>query len=135
MSTSTSLPRIAPSHGQPSGAAPGPSLPTTSHITTGPMDETWQKAIQEYELSDDDKEAFRSAPDIIERLEEMERNRKSPISSSLASRVKKVLHCVKNFMDSLKIFVQKSPEISSLVVGGVNCILTVGTILRYLSLI
>lgn len=132
MSTSTS------SHGQPSGSTPASSsLPTSSHVTTGPMDETWQKATREYvkELSDDDKEAFQSAPDIIERLEEMERNRKSPISSSLASRVKKVLQCVQSFMDSLKVFVQQSPEISSLVVGGVNCILTVGAILRHLSLI
>ena len=92
-------------------------------------DEALEKAIQKYvaELSDDDKKAFMSAPDVIERLQEMECNGKSIISSSLMTRVEKVLQCVRHFMLSLGIFIQHSPEISSLVVGGVNCILTVST--------
>ena len=92
-------------------------------------DEALEKAIQKYleELSDDDKKAFMSAPDVIERLQEMEGNGKSIIPSSLTTRVEKVLQCVKHFMGSLGIFIQHSPEISSLVVGGINCILTVGT--------
>ena len=88
-------------------------------------DGAFQKAIQTYiqELSDDDREAFLSASDVMECLEDSEG--KSLISASLWTRVEKVLQCVKHFMGSLGIFIQHSPEISSLVVGGVNCILTV----------
>lgn len=87
-----------------------------------------EKAIQEYvnKLSDEDKKAFQSAPDVIERLRKMQDNDKPLVSSSITTRVEKVLQCVKHFMGSLSIFIQQSPEISSLVVGGVNCILTVG---------
>ena len=100
-----------------------------------PKDEAFQKAIQEYvkKLSNDDKAAFKSvasaesAQDLIERLQEMQHNNKSPISSSCISRVERVLQCIKSFMSSLSIFIQQNPEISSLVVGGVNCIMMVGT--------
>ena len=138
-------------HGQSGAATPTPSQPTPGHATTGgPMytagaqfinpqlpirvkDDASQKAIQEYvsKLSTEDKAAFHSAPDIIERLQEMERNTKSPISSSLTTRVEAVLQCIKYFMTSLAIFIQHHPEISSLVVGGVNCILMVGTSSTY----
>ena len=102
--------------GQPTQATP---------MTAG--DEALQKAIQSYvkKLSDDEKAAFRSAPDIIDHLHDMQSKRKSLISSSHISRVEKVLQCVKGFMGSLSICIQHNPEISSLVVGGVNCILTV----------
>ena len=91
-------------------------------------DGAFQMATQEYvkKLSGDDKAAFLSAPDVIECLQEIQCNGKSLISSSLSSRVEKVLQCVKHFMGSLGIFIQQSPEISSLVVGGVNCVLMVG---------
>ena len=113
-----------------------PGQPTTRHIPSGSTlvpvtkDEALQKAILEYvdTLSDEDKEAFRSAPHIIERLQEMQRDGKSLIPISLTARVAKVLQCVKTFMGSLSIFIQQHPETSSLVVGGVNCILTVGTL-------
>ena len=135
---------------QPRGATPAPSQPTPSPTTTGPMhgagaqpvntqlptplmpvkNEALQKAIQEYvsQLSSDDKAAFQSAPDIIKRLREMQRNNKSSIPNSLTTRVERVLQCIKHFMGSLPIFIQQSPDISSLVVGGANCILTVGII-------
>ena len=128
MSTSTNLQSNSLlKHGQSRGVTPTFSQPTTSHASASPMDESFQKAIQEYmeKLSDDDKTAFLSAPNVIERLQEMQY--KPLISSSLTARVEKVLQCVKGFMGSLGIFIQHSPEISSLVVGGVNCILTVGT--------
>ena len=141
-------------HGQSRGATPTPSRPTSSHASvghgpsTGPMhaagaqsgnlqlltppapatkDTALQKAIQEYvnTLSGEDKTAFRSASDIIEHLQKMQCNQKTLISSSLTSRVEKVLQCVKNFMGSISGFLQSNPEISSLVVGGLNCILTV----------
>ena len=97
---------------------PTPPVPAKS-------DEVLQKAIQE-RLSDDDMAAFQSAPDIIERLQEMQGNGKSLISRPLTTRVENVLQCVKSFMGSLAVFVQQHPELSSLVVGGVNCVLTVG---------
>lgn len=123
-------------------STPTPSQPNISHATAGPThttappsqvlatDEALQKAIQEYigKISNDDKEAFRNAPDIIERLQEMQSNKKPRIPSSFTTRVENVLQCVRCFMSSLAIFIQQSPEISSLVVGGVNCILTVSTI-------
>lgn len=135
--------------GQSSGATPAPPQPTSSHASAGPVhaagansgnlqfptpqiparkDEALQKAIRYVkELSEDDKEAFRSAPNIMERLQKVQENGKTLVSSSLTSRVEKVLQCLKSFMGSLAIFIGHSPMISSLVVGGVNCILMVGT--------
>ena len=142
-----------PNYGQSTGATSIPSRPTSSHASAGHMHSStpvvaavshavnprtplpsvpanaFQKAIQIYvgELSVDDKVAFLSAPSVIERLKEIQCNEQSPISSSHLVRVEKVLQSVKQFMCSLAIFIQHSPEISSLVVGGVNCILMVGT--------
>ena len=90
----------------------------------------FQKAIQKYVkegLLDSDKAAFLDAPNVMDHLQEIQRNGKSVISSSLTCRVEKVLQGVKSFMGSLAIFIQQHPEISSLVVGGVSCVLTVGT--------
>ena len=115
-------------HGQSRAATPTPSRPTSSHASANSMDGALQKALQEYvqKLSDDDRAAFQSAPNIMERLQEMQSNGETLLSSSLTTRVEKVLQFFKNFMSSLSVFGQQSPEIS-LVVGGVNCILTVGT--------
>lgn len=85
-----------------------------------------QKSVDN--LSDDDKIAFRSPSDIMERLLAMQREQNSRISSSLLPRVQNVLQCVKYFMGSTVIFIQHSPEISSLVIGGLNCILTVSMV-------
>ena len=95
------------------------------------QNEAFQKATQEYidHLSDDDKVAFQSATDIMEKLGELQQGR-FRISSSHTTRVQKVqkvLQCVKQFLGSIAICIQHHPEISSLVVGGLNCILTVGT--------
>ena len=132
--------RTNPNYVQPKGANPIPSdnLIITAarpvhRLRTPPMPasrgEPFQKAIQEYlnKLSHDDKNAFLYAPDVIERLQEMQRDDSSPISSSLTSRVQKVVQCVKHFMSSLGIMIQHNPEITALVVGGVNCIMMVGT--------
>ena len=91
----------------------------------------FQKAVQEYinNLSDDDKAAFQSATDVMEKLGEMQQA-KSRVSSSHNTRVQKVqkvLQCVQRFLGSIAICIQHSPEISSLVVGGVHCILMVST--------
>lgn len=45
------------------------------------------------------------------------------LSSSLTERTQRVLNCINHFLGSISIMIQQSPEISSLVVGGVNCIL------------
>ena len=124
MSTSTGLLNL--NVGQSRGASAILLPPSSSHAATGSMDGILQKAIQKYiqKLLEDDKAAFQSSPDIIERLQEMQSNGKSLISSSLTSRVEKVLQFVNNFMGALSNFTQQSSEIS-LVVGGVKCILTV----------
>ena len=125
------LPRPNPDHATSnpmySAGAHSVNLRLQTPLVLAKKDEALQKAIQYVEkLSDDDKTAFQSAPDIIEHLQEMRCNGKSLISGSLTTRVEKVLQCVKSFMGSLPIFIQHSPEISSLVVGGINCILMVG---------
>lgn len=96
--------------------------------------EAFQKAIQEHvdNLSDDDKVAFQSATDVIQKLGELQRG-KSRIFRSQTSettyiqKVQRVLQCVKQFIGSIAICIQHSPQISALVVGGLNCILSVGT--------
>lgn len=78
------------------------------------------------ELSDDDKAAFQSASDV-DVMEELKKTQHGTagISKSLI-RVQKVLECMNRFMGPLVIFIQHSPQISSLVVGGLKCILMVG---------
>ena len=128
------------------------SVATSSSALTGPVstggqssnlqsptisvpvkNEAFQKALQEYidALSDDDKVAFQSSTDVIEKLGELQQD-KSRISSShptLVQKVHKVLQCMQLFMGSIAICIQHHPEISSLVVGGLNCILTVSNYL------
>ena len=161
MSTGTSLTGNPPrNHGQSRAATPTPPPQTHNNASTGSTSaassthaagvqsvnsqlhtppvpvkqvEALQKAIQQYldALSDEDKAAFQSAPDIIEQLQKMQRNRKPTISYSLTVRVEKVLQRIQCFMGLFSIFIQKSSEISSLVIGGVNCILTVGNFVFY----
>ena len=78
-------------------------------------------------LSDDDKVAFHSATDVMEKLGELQQETPGTLSPRTTQKVQKVLQCMKQFMGSIGIFIQHSPEISSLVVGGLNCILTVST--------
>lgn len=133
-------PSPSPTPASPSGLAcsntpPGSPNPQ-SLATSGPVrNKAFQKAIQEYidNLPDDDKMAFQSATDVMERIGELQKD-KSRTSSShpcQVQRVQKVLQCVKLFLVSVAICIQQNPEISSLVVGGLNCILTVST---YLSI-
>ena len=90
-----------------------------------------QKAIQEYvnQLSDDDKAAFLCAPNIMELIQNSQSGREFHIS--LTTRVEEVLQCVRAFMSCLGILIPLSPEISSLAVGGINCILAVSTSSTY----
>lgn len=90
--------------------------------------EAFQMAIHKYidNLSDDDKVAFQSAADVMEMLGELPQG-KSRISSSQMQKVQKVLRCVKQFSGSVIICIQHSPQISSLVMGGLNCILAVSS--------
>ena len=88
--------------------------------------EAFQKAIQVYldNLSNDDKIAFQSATDVMEKLGEFHQGN-ARNSSSHIQKAQKVLQCVKQFLGSVAICIQHHPEVSSLVVGGLNCILTV----------
>ena len=114
-------------------AAENEPLNQKSPMTPVPVkSEAFKKAIQKFvdSLSGDDKTAFQTSSDIMERLQAMQCDQNSRISSSLTMRVRKVLKCVSHFMGSIAIFIQSNPEISALVVGGVNCILTVSTCSR-----
>ena len=104
-----------------------PSNPQSPAAPVPAKKGAFEIAIQNFVkgLSDDDKEAFKSSSDIMEKLQKMQDDPGSRISSSLPPRVKNILQFVQKFMGSIGILIQHSPEISSLVVGGVNCILTV----------
>ena len=104
-------------------------------ISVPAKSEAFQKAIHEYidKLSDDDKKAFQSATDVMEQVGGVLQQGKSLIAGSHTTRmekVHKVFQCVKGFLVSVAICIQHDPKISSLVVGGLNCILTVSTCLR-----
>ena len=105
--------------------APNPQLPT---ISSPVNNEAFQKAIQEYveSLSDDDKVAFQSATDVMEKIQKLHHDSSSQ-SSSHIQKVKKVLECMKQLLRPIEIYSQISPDISALIVGGFNCILTVST--------
>ena len=103
---------------------PNPQSPATP-IKSG----AFQKAIQEYmdNLSDDDKAAFQSATDVMEKIGELQQGKsRTPSSPTRMQKVQNVLQCVKKFLGTVAICIQQNPEITSLVVGGLNCILTVG---------
>ena len=86
-------------------------------------------------LSDGDKEAFKSASavDVMEELKKAQ-DGTSRISDSL-THVQKVLECINRLMEPLKIFIQHSPGISALVVGGFKCVLMVCILQSLLSTI
>lgn len=73
-------------------------------------------------LSDHDKDAFRSAVNVMDELQPIERADPSKLFSA---RVEKILRCVCKFVDSVAICIQHNPEIFSLVVGGLRCVLLV----------
>ena len=109
--------------------------PQSSPTSTLVKNDSFQKAIQEYihNLSDDDKVAFQSATDVMEELGKLQQGGlRIPTShSTWIQKVQKVLQCMKQFLGSVAICVQHSPQISSLVVGGLHCILTVSRCLLY----
>lgn len=109
-----------------------PQPPTSSVLV---KNEAFQKAIQEYidNLSDDDKVAFQSATDVMEKLGDLQQSnsRNSSSHSTCTRKVQKVLQCMKQFLGSTAICIQHHPEITSLVVGGLNCILTVSTLTQF----
>ena len=125
-------PATAPRPVQATGNQP-PNLPSRTFSAPAPArNEAFQKAIQyTHNLSDDDKRAFQSATNVIEKLEELQqgKSRTSSSHTTLMHKVQRVLPCFKQFMTSFAICIQHHPEISSLVVGGFNCVLTVRTCL------
>ena len=101
-----------------------PQSPTTP--ISAARCEAFEQAIKKFNgtLSDEDKEAFQSASDIMERLHSMQSDQNSRISNSHILRARKILQCMQHFMGSISIFIQAKPGVCSLVVGGVNCVLT-----------
>ena len=104
---------------------PNPQLLTVSSPVNNVA---FQKAIRDYveSLSDDDQVAFQSATDVMEKIQMLHYG-SSCQSSSRIQKVKRVLECMKLFLKPIAIYSQKAPDISSFVVGGFNCILTVST--------
>ena len=114
------------------GGGNQPPQPPSPAVPVPLINEAFRKAVQGYivGLSDDDKRAFHSATNVIEKLEELSGG-KSRISSShatLIQKVQNVLQCVKQFLVPIAICIQHHPEVSALVVGGLNCVLTVSTV-------
>lgn len=124
---------IANSSGPAHATRSQPPNPEPPAIPVPVKNEAFQKAVQEYidTLSDDDKAAFQSDTDVMKKLEELQQSKSRLFIShpTLMQRVHKVLQCMKQFMGSIAICIQHQPQISSLVVGGLHCILTVSTFL------
>ena len=127
---STSTSKGVVSSSRPTHAAGGQSLnPRPPTFPMPARNEAFERAVavalQKYidRLSDDDKVAFQSATDVMEKLEELHQDNCCP--STRMQKVQKVLQCVKQFLGSITICIQHSPEVSSLVLGGLNCVLTV----------
>ena len=105
--------------------------PQSTAIFIPVQNQALQKTIQDCidHLSDDDKVAFQSATDVVDKLGELKQGT-SHISIShptCMERVQKVQQCVKQFLGSISICIQHNSEISLLGVGGLRCILTVST--------
>ena len=103
-----------------------PQNPKSAEIAV--KSEGLQQEIQKYidKLSNDDKLAFRSATDIMDKLGQQQWG-KFRITCFHITRMQGVLQCVDQFLGSIAICIQYDLRISSLVVGGLNCILGVST--------
>lgn len=94
-----------------------------------PVYSAFEQALQKCvaDLSEDDKAAFKSAEDVMRKIQLLNKvGSKLRLESGLSDRVQKVLDFVRQFTNLIQTFVRYSPEISSLAVGGVNCVLSVG---------
>ena len=94
--------------------SPNPRPPA---IPVPAKNKAFQQAIQEYldALLDEEKVAFRSATDVMEKLEDL---LAKSHTGSHATRTQSV----KQFLESVKICIRHSLGISSLVVGWLNCV-------------
>lgn len=54
-----------------------------------------------------------------------EKNAKKSLSRTFGARIEKLLQLMNSFMNSVVICIQSNPEVSSLIVGGINCALSV----------
>ncbi|KAF8251709.1 hypothetical protein K440DRAFT_636958 [Wilcoxina mikolae CBS 423.85] len=84
-------------------------------------------AIERYvkELPEDDRNAFESAKDVLDEIRMIDQTHSQASSSrSFGTRISKVLQLINKFLGSVAICIQHSPAISSLVVGGLHCVLS-----------
>lgn len=97
------------------------SLKIQSSKTSAPVvNELSQKTIQNYieNLSTDDKKDFQLARDVM----------KTPAGSRIPidiTRIQQMQQCVKEFLGFIANFTSHDPQVSSLGMGGLNCIMTV----------
>ena len=109
------------------------SDPGSPAVLEPAKNETFQREIQAYineKLPEDIKKDFQSASDIMETLQRMQHHQSGSgsqmrISNSTSDRVKKVLQCLRHFTGSVENCVRHSSDISSIIIGGANYILTV----------
>src|SRR5258705_3133360 len=90
--------------------------------------EAFKEALEQYtnKLSDGDKAAFHSGSDVMNEIHRLNNeSSKIRVTNAHGERIQKILHFIKQFMGTLAIFIQHSPEFSALAVGGVNCVLLV----------
>lgn len=67
----------------------------------------------------------------MQKMKEMDdTHSQSSLSRSFGARIQDVLACMQHFIGSVTICIQCSPEITSLIIGGVNCILLVSPGIR-----
>lgn len=139
ISASPSAGKTSGSQSTPPGPARAVGAQSLNPIAPAPApapakNEAFEKAVKSYinQLTEADKKAFLSGSDIMARLQEMQNDQSGfgRVSGQFTPRIQKVLQCIKQFMGSIAISIQHHPEISSLVLGGFNCILTVGTFLH-----
>lgn len=83
------------------------------------------------QLSEDDRTAFQSATDIMQIMQTMDaENAQGSVSRTFGARIQKTLNFIRAFLKSVEICIQHSLEVSSLVVGGFHCALSVSLCLN-----
>ncbi|TGZ77426.1 hypothetical protein EX30DRAFT_366680 [Ascodesmis nigricans] len=111
--------------------APPPYVLVSEYDTSDalPANQAFLQAIKRYELrlSEDERADFSSPIDVLMKVRAIdETHNEKSVSRRFAARIEKVLKGLNSYMDIVQTMVQHSPEISSLVVGGVMFILNLG---------
>lgn len=132
-STPTSIP-LSSADRIDSGLTGPPGGKPLNYKSPEPSVHVKSEAIQKYIgdlLGDDDKTAFKVATDVMDRLREQQWDKLRGSRSHIIH----MRQCVDQFLGSIAICIQYDPQLSSLLEGGLNCILTVSAYPIYLIFI